>query len=51
MDRCWFKGESDAKVLADRVVHDRRKDPANGAEVALVKINPRPHELAGPVDR
>jgi len=52
MDRCWFKGYDDPKVIQEKVIQDGFDDPAgNGARVSLPKINTRPLELAGSVDR
>jgi hypothetical protein len=52
VDRCWFKGVTDAKKLFADVIKDSEDDPAkNGVKVILVKAEERPHELAGPVER
>jgi len=52
MDRCWFKGETNPKTILDTLVKDGADDPAkNGTRVALPKVDARPHELAGSVDR
>lgn len=51
LERCWFKGVVDPKAVAAKVVADGSADPANGARLVLGKINDRPLELAGPVDR
>ena len=51
VDRCWFKGVTDPKALMEKVVADGSKDEANGAHVAFGKVNDRPLELAGSVDR
>jgi hypothetical protein len=52
MDRCWFKGVEDPKKVFAGVITDGEDDPENnGVRVQLPKINARPLELAGPVDR
>lgn len=52
MDRCWFKGVTDPKAILDTLVKDGADDPErNGTRVALPKVDARPHELAGAVDR
>lgn len=51
LERCWFRNEIDPKVLAGKVVRDGTGDAGNGARIAFGKINDRPLELAGSVDR
>jgi len=51
LERCWFRGETDPKVLTSKIVTDGAGDAANGARIAFGKINDRPLELAGAVDR
>ncbi|HEU4394155.1 MAG TPA: hypothetical protein VFS92_01215, partial [Planctomycetota bacterium] len=53
LERCWFKGVIDPKSLAASIVKDGSADPSakNGARIEFGKINDRPLELAGPVDR
>jgi len=51
VDRCWFEGETDPKVLREEIVRDGEDDEENGATVRLVKPLERPNELAGAVDR
>jgi hypothetical protein len=52
MDRIWFKGIADPKEVQEKVIRDGADAPdKNGARVALMKVEERPHELAGPVDR
>ncbi len=51
MDRCWFKGVTDPKALFGKVLFDGADDPKNGTRIVLPKVNDRPLELAGPVDR
>lgn len=50
-DKCWFQGETDEKVLREKLFHDHDDDPAQGARAEFKKINKRALELAGPVDR
>jgi len=51
LERCWFQGVIDPKVLAEKIVRDGTGDAENGARIAFGKINDRPLELAGSVDR
>jgi hypothetical protein len=51
LDRCWFKGGSDPKVIAEKVLKDGSADAENGAILVLGKVNERPNELAGSEDR
>ncbi len=52
MDRCWFQGITDPRSILANVIKDGADDPSkNGARVNLPKVDARPHELAGPVDR
>jgi hypothetical protein len=52
MDRCWWKGLVNPKEVLEKVVKDGADDPEkNGTRVVLPKVNERPLELAGPVDR
>jgi hypothetical protein len=52
MDRCWFKGATDPKQILASLIKDGADDPSkNGTRVVLPKVEDRPHELAGPVDR
>jgi len=52
MDRCWFKGITDPKEVRAKILHDGSPDSeTNGARIQLPKINERPLELAGPVER
>ncbi|MCK6481098.1 MAG: hypothetical protein HUU06_07065 [Planctomycetaceae bacterium] len=52
MDRCWFKGVTDPKKVFEEVILDGADEPEkNGVRVQLPKINERPLELAGEIDR
>jgi hypothetical protein len=52
MDRCWFKGITDPKEVRAKVLHDADGDPSkNGVHIQLPKINERPLELAGPLEK
>ena len=52
MDRCWFNGIEDPKKVFADVIQDNADDPENnGVHVQLPKINARPLELAGAMDR
>ena len=52
MDRCWFKGITDPKEVRARILKDGTSDPENnGVRIQLPKINERPLELAGPIER
>jgi hypothetical protein len=52
MDRCWFKGVTDPKVVREKILKDGSAEPEkNGVRIQLPKINDRPLELAGPVER
>jgi hypothetical protein len=51
LDRCWFRGETDAGVLRKKLIRDAEDDEENGASARLGKISERPNELAGAVDR
>jgi len=52
VDRCWFRGRTDLKEIFDQVVKDGADDPEkNGVRVQIPKVNARPLELAGPVER
>ena len=52
VDRCWFNGITDVKRIFDEVIKDGADDPEkNGVRVQIPKVNARPLELAGPVER
>jgi len=51
VDRCWFKGELDQKVIRKEILTDGADDDKNVAEVRLGKLGKRPLELAGAWDR
>jgi len=52
MDRCWFKGLTDPRVVQEKVIKDGSDDPTkNGVRVQLPKVNDRPLELAGEWER
>jgi hypothetical protein len=52
VDRCWFNGVTDLKEIFEKVVQDGADDPEkNGVRVQIPKVNARPLELAGPVER
>ncbi|MHC4471365.1 MAG: hypothetical protein ACYS99_10415 [Planctomycetota bacterium] len=50
-DRCWWRGETDPKVVRKNILKDAGTSPENGAKIALGKLMKRPNELAGAIDR
>ena len=52
VDRCWFNGITDLKTIFEEVIKDGADDPEkNGVRVQIPKVNARPLELAGPVEK
>lgn len=51
IDKCWFRGLTKKKDILERVIRDSGDDPENGVTVKFRKINTRPLELAGAIDR
>jgi hypothetical protein len=50
-ERCWFRYRKDPKTIHTEVLTDGRDDPRNAARIILGKVNTRPLELGGAVER
>jgi hypothetical protein len=50
-DRCWWRGETNPKVVRKNVLKDAANTQNNGAKIKLGKLMKRPNELAGAIDR
>lgn len=51
LDKCWFKGLTKKADILEQVIQDGGDDAQNGVTAKFRKINDRPLELAGSVDR
>jgi hypothetical protein len=51
VDKCWFKGIVKPGEVEEKVFKDGADDPENGAYLSLKKINERPLELSGAIER
>jgi hypothetical protein len=51
LDKCWFKGLTKKNDILEQVIQDSADDPQNGVTAKFRKINARPLELAGALDR
>lgn len=51
VDKCYFKGETDEDAIHEKFLRDGRDLESNGATFKLKKVNERPLELAGAIER
>jgi len=51
LDKWWFRGLTKPDEIHEKLIRDGKDDPRNAARVDFAKINDRPLELAGPIDR
>jgi hypothetical protein len=51
VDKCWFGGETDEKVIREKFFTDHDDDPKCGVTADITKPMERPLELAGKIKK